>query len=170
MWTDLSSEQERLAVVGRMASGIVHDVKNAVTVIRCAAQMAQSRAPEAGRYTGAIVAQSDRLVDMLEDLLAYARGDRRPDVLTVGLAELIDDALDATALTLETAGVEVRTEVDGGSAELDPDQIRRALVNLINNAVEAMPDGGVLTLRARHAGRSLRLEVSDTGCGMDEAT
>lgn len=166
MFSDLSGEQERLAVVGRMASGIVHDVKNAMTVIRCAAELAETRAPEAGLYTGTILEESDRLVDMMEGLLAYARGNRRPEIQSVALPDLIEDALAATALPLERAGVRLSLDVDAAPVELDPGQLRRALVNLINNAVEAMPAGGTLTLRAHLARRSLRIEVADTGSGM----
>jgi signal transduction histidine kinase len=66
--------------------------------------------------------------------------------------------------------IEVRREVEGPLAPIraDPEQLGRALRNLVANAIEAMPDGGTLTLRARRRGGRVLLEVADTGEGLSE--
>ena len=182
-------QQERLRALGQMASGIAHDINNAISPAMLYAKMLlldPSLSPEARERVKAIVAACEDVVHMVARMRDFYRPRTEQEVLTpVNLNRVVEQVADLTRprwrdIPLEQ-GATITLEMD-----LDPDlpdlpavepQIREALVNLIFNAVEAMPDGGTLTLRTRYLpgteGRPegcILVEVADTGIGMDEET
>jgi two-component system NtrC family sensor kinase len=91
----------------------------------------------------------------------------QPQLQTVSLAELISGVVKVYQQQLQKSKIECRTEFAGVEAiAADPDLLHRALSNLVLNAIDAMPDGGTLTLRTSRTQDSARLEVSDTGAGL----
>ncbi|MBI2300002.1 MAG: HAMP domain-containing histidine kinase, partial [Armatimonadetes bacterium] len=164
--TPLSAD-ERLRLVAQSASGVLHDIKNAMTVIRGNAELVELTAPAARRYSDNILDQVDLLTGMLLDLLSFARGRAGSALQEVDVAELMGEVAASELPSLERAGIELFLETDdAGVARLDPVSVRRAVANLMSNARDAMPDGGTLALRAAAVDGSLMIEVSDTGCGM----
>jgi len=160
---------EKLASMGQMAAGIAHEVNNPLGVILLYARLLLDDLP-----TGAperedlrlIAAEAERCKKIVTGLLNFSRRskvNRRP----CDLRALIDRCLKASIVP-ENVTVRVEHQMRDPMADLDEDQIVQVLTNLIVNAVEAMPNGGTLSLRTAEAedGASVRFVVADTGCGI----
>jgi signal transduction histidine kinase len=115
--------------------------------------------------------QCERLQNLLNDFLKFARL-RKLDLSPGNLNEQVNRVLDLFAAQARELGVDVvrYLDVDLPSIMLDEQTIEAALVNLVKNALEAMPDGGQLTVRTRLTRSGVALDLIDTGCGMDENT
>jgi PAS domain S-box-containing protein len=178
-------EQERLRALGQMASGIAHDINNALSPVALYTDLLLEREPglsESGRGQLQVV---QRAIADVEQTLARMREFYRPRepqlVLTaVPLNELVRQVVDLTRARWsdmpQKRGIVIRPSVELASALPNimgvESEIREALTNLILNATDAMPDGGTLHLRtgvAAGAGE-VYVEVGDSGVGMDEDT
>jgi signal transduction histidine kinase len=165
-------QAERLAVVGRFASAIVHDFKNPLAVISLAAETAGDPGTPAGVRAKAqkqIERQIVRMSDMLNELIDFTRpSDRLRPLEAVNFTDYIG-AL-AEELRQEIAPRNVRLDLACPSCalpvRLHPARFGRLFYNLVNNAVDAMPDGGEISLRIVQDSGVLRIEVKDTGPGI----
>jgi len=171
-YTDEIIQAERLAVVGRFSSTIVHDFKNPLNVIGLAAEVACGEAtpPALRRKAQATIArQSERMTDLLQELIEFARptGQRRTmeaanfSSFMLGLVEELRPEFTQRHVTLELAGPPPEVRV-----HIDPKRLARVFYNLLNNAVDVMPDGGAVTFRFVAAPGELRVEVEDPGPGI----
>jgi signal transduction histidine kinase/CheY-like chemotaxis protein/HAMP domain-containing protein len=177
--------QERLRALGQMASGIAHDINNAISPIGLYAESLLETEPglsAQGRESLEVIA---RAIDDVAATVARMREfyrQREPQLAlsTVKVNQLIQHAVDLTRARWSDMPQQ-RGQVIEMRQELGRDvpailgvegEIREALTNLIFNAVDAMPEGGAITLRTRldAAGGQVLLEVQDSGTGMDEAT
>ncbi|HVY45942.1 MAG TPA: ATP-binding protein [Minicystis sp.] len=159
---------ERLAVLGQLAGGLAHQIRNPLGSITNAAYVVQrelARHPnaDAARAVAIILEEVWQANRIITDLLDYARV-RLPERRAVDLAVLADQAVAAADVP---PSVRVEREVAGvPRVSVDPDQVRDALVNLVRNAVEAMPEGGALRVSARSEGDQVAVEIADTGPGI----
>ncbi|MBW2699921.1 MAG: PAS domain S-box protein [Deltaproteobacteria bacterium] len=176
-------QQERLAAVGELAGGVAHDFNNLLTAVDGFADILKRRVGEdhPGRNNiEEIKRVCERGSALTRRLLAFSRR-REPVPEAVDLNALIRD-IEEMLRRLLGSPVQLRTEL---ATELHPilshkEQVEQVLVNLSINARDAMPDGGVLKIRTDNADRPvelesgpdkwIRLEVSDTGSGMDGVT
>ncbi|HEY2977475.1 MAG TPA: PAS domain S-box protein, partial [Burkholderiaceae bacterium] len=184
-------QQERLSALGQMASGIAHDINNAIAPVALYTESLLEREPHLSERGRGQLVTIARAIDDVAATVARMREfyrQREPQlVLTpVSLNPMVQQVLDLTSARWsdmpQQRGIVIRLET-----ELAPDlpavlgvesEVREALTNLVFNAVDAMPAGGVLTLRTRctapahgaAAPRRAQVEVSDTGVGMDEDT
>ncbi|HHX41850.1 MAG TPA: response regulator [Armatimonadetes bacterium] len=177
-------EQERLRILGQMASGIAHDINNALMPITTYAELLAMRVPDldehAQRYLRSILMAADdikKTVGRMREL--YRKRDGRDQVRSIHIARLMRDVVDLTRPRWhdlpqqQGITIAIKIETDGAPTYLVAveSELREALTNLIANAVDAMPIGGYITLRARPWSRSLlAIEVCDTGRGMDAET
>lgn len=177
-------EQERLRILGQMASGIAHDINNALMPITTYAELLAMRVPDldehAQRYLKSILMAADdikKTVGRMREL--YRKRDGRDQVRSIHIARLMRDVVDLTRPRWhdlpqqQGVTIAVKIETDGAPTYVTAveSELREALANLIGNAVDAMPIGGSITLRARPWSRSLlAIEVCDTGYGMDAET
>ncbi len=180
-------QQERLRALGQMASGIAHDINNAISPVALYTQALlerESNLSERGRGQLEII---QRAVDDIAQTVArmgefYRAREAQYLLVPADINKLVRQAVDLTRARwsdiAQRRGAAVDVQFAFG-ADLPPiaaveSQIRDALVNLIFNAVDAMPDGGTLTFRTSlhsgDAGPQVVLEVIDTGVGMDEET
>jgi len=171
--TKLASTQEqlmhseRLASMGQLAAGVAHELNNPLGVILMYAHlMLEDLAAEAeGREDlQTIVQQADRCKRIVAGLLNFAR-ENKALLQAVNVGELVEQSLASVPVPKY---VRVRSELGHSTRlwELDPDQMVQVLTNLISNAYQAMPEGGVLEVRTSEARSRLILEVEDTGCGI----
>ena len=184
-------EQERLRVLGQMASGIAHDINNALSPVALYTESLLERETNLSPRTRAYLETTQRAVEDVSHTVGrmrefYRRREPQLILMPVDLNGLVQQVLDLTRarwsdMPLQRGIViEVRTELEPclpAVAGIES-EIREALTNLIFNAVDAMKDGGTLTLRTKSTRdvapasipRRVRVQVQDTGVGMDEDT
>jgi len=177
-------ERDRLAVLGEMAAGLAHEIRNPLGAIKGAAQYLEPGTAEPeedeAEFLGIIVEEVDRLDKVVNQFLDYARpfkADHEPTDLT----RVAEQTVRLTAPGLAGKDIELRLELESELAPVQGNepQLRQVALNLINNAVEAMPRGGQLTIRTRMRGSvappraperprgaRVQLEISDTGAGI----
>jgi signal transduction histidine kinase len=165
-----ASAAERLAAVGRLAAGLAHEIRNPIAAMRLKAENAIASADEGRRASAlqSILEQVGRLDGLLRDLLAMTQR-REPKPVEADLGTFLKKAADAHRELAAAKGVTVQASATPGTAtapEFDIDQVRRALDNLLLNAVQNTPRGGTVTVAAAEASGSLHLRVSDTGPGV----
>jgi signal transduction histidine kinase len=161
--------QGRLASIGQVVSGVLHDLKTPMTIVSGYAQlMAQmDDAQQRGQYVEQILKQFDQMSAMTREVLAFARGESNVLIRKVFVHRFVDEI--GRQLKLEFAGKNIELVVDDqyrGAAWFDEQKMLRVVHNLARNAAQAMPDGGRFTLRVRTEGLRLVLEFSDTGSGI----
>ena len=179
-------ERDRLVAVGEMAAGMAHEIRNPLGAIKGAAQCLdpQTLPADAREFIDVIIEEVDRLGGVVHQFLEYARPLRGSP-----MAIDINDVVLATLRLMGHEGiptqVQLRQDLAHGlpCAHVDPEQLKQVLINLILNAIQAMPTGGqlniitrldhqpALTVAAPHLGRStlpqhLLLEVMDDGSGI----
>jgi signal transduction histidine kinase len=175
---DQLRQAHKMQALGQLTGGIAHDFNNLLTVIQGSADMLRRGALDDDkrvRFAEAIVQASSRAAALTGQLLAFARRQPlRPEIIEIN--ELIRDMTDLLDRTLGER-IEVKTILspDACSVEADRAQLESALLNIAVNARDAMPDGGLLTIRSaifedEPAGRMIAVSVSDSGIGMDADT
>lgn len=181
---DTILQQERLRALGQMASGIAHDINNAISPVTLYIDALLEREPDLSERAKEYLRIIRRSIDDVGQTVArmrefYRQRERQSDLAPLELNPLVSQVLALTSARWSDVPQErgmvihVQTELASNLPRVlgTESDIRDALTNLIFNAVDAMPEGGTLTLRTRAAaGQAVELEVSDTGAGMDEDT
>lgn len=172
------SRADKLAAVGRLAAGVVHEINNPLATISACAESLEHRATEGAfdgcegkedldEYLGLIKSEAFRCKSITMGLLDFSRsrtGDRHPvDVNEIlrSSANLISHQKrgDQVSIELELADELPNVHGDGG-------QIQQAVIALATNAIDAMPEGGSLTFRSAAQHKSVAIEIEDTGVGI----
>ncbi|MBI5420660.1 MAG: hypothetical protein HZA60_11275 [Deltaproteobacteria bacterium] len=162
--------REHFATVGELAAGLAHEVRTPAGVIKGAAQFLSREAhPRDREFLDIIVEEADRLNSVVTEFLAYARpADRTP--FNISLREPVERALTRLrrerARQMERIRIHLHCTEPSPKVNADPSEIERVVFNLLTNAVEAMPEGGDLTVRLQGAGGEARVGVEDTGPGI----
>ncbi len=161
---------ERLASIGGVVSGIIHDLRTPLAVISGNAQLMATATDPAARaeHLKAALKQFDVIDGMQREVLAFARGESGILPRRVHLARYFDDLAKQIQHELEGTDVVLAMQVeDRGVARFDEAKITRALHNLVRNAIEAMePEGGTIGIRVVREGGDVVVTVSDTGRGI----
>ena len=175
-------ETGRLASIGELAAGIAHEINNPVAIMVQEAgwidDLLQDDNPtstdnlaEIERAVGQIRTQGDRCKEITYKLLSFARK-TDPTVRAVVLNDMVDEVIGLTSQKTRYANVHIATELspDLPAIQASPTEIQQVLLNLVNNAVDAIgKPGGTVTVVTRTEGDAVVLEVSDTGKGIPEA-
>jgi signal transduction histidine kinase len=163
---------ERTLALGRTARALVHDLRSPLAAIRALAELLHGRATgdeAARRHLASIMDESDRLADLASDLLRFAGGAPALRRAPQALAPFLSRIVEPMRARLESSGVGIVVELDpAAAAALDAPRLARVMHNLVANALEAMPDGGTLTVACGRSGARAWLRIGDTGCGMDD--
>jgi len=159
----------RLAAIGQLAAGIIHDFKNPVAIIRGTAELLStaSTEPRSIKWCHKITDQVDRITELTRDILEYSRGRAVLNLETVGLEEYLGEILKGHEETLRTHSLSASL-VSGPSLTLRLDRVRfrRVLDNLIGNAAEALSAGGSIRVGWALANGTATLSVADNGPGV----
>jgi len=171
-YVDTVLQAERMSVVGRFASSIIHDLKTPLTIIGMAAQSAcREGATQDARVTAEerINKQIERITHLVNDILEFTKGSESvPALCAVPWDEYVESLVaefrpevERKRVTLEVAG-----SIPEVKPEINPRRLSRVFYNLIHNAVDAMQDGGKVTLRFDVTDRELITQVEDSGTGI----
>jgi signal transduction histidine kinase len=163
----------------RLAGGLAHEIKNPLSTIRMnmellAEDFRESDAPRDRRAMKKIdlmQRECQRLQDLLDNFLQFAKA-HRLNLQPSDLNSLVRQVLDFYRPKARQADVEIVDYLTGNlpTVLLDREAFHGALLNLLLNAEQAMPDGGQLVVRTYGTANGVALDLIDTGCGMDEAT
>jgi signal transduction histidine kinase len=167
-------ESEKLAAMGRVAGIIAHEINNplaAITNLFYLLRNHPSLSDDARTYADMAEQELKRVSHITRQTLSFYRESKQP--IQVVLPELLDDVLELQLRVLNTNRISVRREYVSPAAVTGfPVELRQVFLNLINNAIQAMPEGGVLGIRVREAtdwSRNLRgalISVIDSGQGI----
>jgi signal transduction histidine kinase len=165
-------QAERLAIVGRFAGTIVHDFKNPLQVIGLAAELAcgdHTPPPLRLKAQSRIILQIERMTNMLHELIEFTKPTgQRPRLTAVGFPRYMNPL--AEEIRTEIAERGVKLELGNPPPEVEvliqPQRLSRLFYNLLNNAVDEMPDGGKIFLRFAVESGAVRVEIEDTGRGI----
>lgn len=160
---------ERLALLGRMATSLAHEVRNPVSAIRLHAQLLERVcAPDEKASAGLIIGEAGRIESLVNQWLRYAKPEPVVKV-PVDLATLVREAHETLRPQADHAGVTIREVIDPAwekhPVSGDRERLRQVLCNLLLNAIQSMPHGGTAILRLRPG----RLEIDDEGGGFSDA-
>jgi PAS domain S-box-containing protein len=184
------AQQERLKALGQMASGIAHDINNAITPLALCTEVLLDTEPHLSTDARATLGMMQHAIDDVAHTVAGLRGfyrqrDAHPTLTDVDLNALVKEVVQLTRARWSdmpqqrgvAIGVVTELAHDAPAIHGVESELRQALINLVFNAVDAMPEGGAITLRTRRiagGGGStadrLVLDVSDTGVGMSAET
>jgi signal transduction histidine kinase/putative methionine-R-sulfoxide reductase with GAF domain len=168
---DAREREERLTTIGRLLSGVVHDLKTPLSVISGYVQLMAQTQEQAKRseYADLALRQFDHIVAMQRDVLEFARGEKSVFLRKVYLAPFFEDIRKQLETDLGKKRVELVIELaDKGTARFDEGKVTRVIHNLARNAAEAMGDkGGRFTIRvSRDQHDALIMTFADTGPGI----
>ncbi|MFO0675123.1 MAG: GAF domain-containing protein [Polyangiaceae bacterium] len=177
--------EERLTTIGRLLSGVIHDMKTPLTVISGYVQRmkAENERPKRDEFAGHVFKQFEHIAAMQREVLEFARGDKNLLVRKVYVTKFFDEVVATLAPELEKRNVELVTDLTfKGTARFDEAKILRVVHNLARNAAEAMaPKGGRFTIKVSRSTKdsartskepkddALVMTFSDTGPGIPKA-
>ncbi len=178
-------QQERLRALGQMASGVAHDINNAISPVALYTEMLLEQETNLSKRTREYLETTQRAIGDVAHTVArmrefYRQQESQLVLSPVDLSILVQQVIDLSRARWfdmpQQRGIVVNLQLELGPtlpqiAGIES-EIREALINLVFNAVDAMPEGGTLTIRTKKAANSssVDVEVADTGIGMDEAT
>ncbi|MFQ5649314.1 MAG: PAS domain S-box protein [bacterium] len=170
-------QSERLAVIGRMAAKIAHEVRNPLSSISLNAELLEEElqglavcdTEEARSLLQSMINEIDRVTSLTDEYLQFSRlpesnlveGDLNE--LLREMLELLTPELKQKRIELESRGLKQKLELP-----FDRAQVRRVLLNLIRNAIEAMPKGGLLKVWSMRNAHTAVISIRDTGCGIPQ--
>lgn len=161
---------DRLATIGQLAAGVAHELNEPLGAILGFAQLA-AKTPRLPRQTRSDMARIQAAAlharEVIRQLMTFARR-APPHDACVSIAQLIRESAGIWLPRCEAGGVRLEYALDEGLPEIvaDDGQLRQVITNLVVNAVQAMPAGGVLRIETGREGPWLRLAVCDTGAGI----
>jgi two-component system NtrC family sensor kinase len=165
-------QAERLAAVGSLAANVAHELRNPLMVMRNATYFidrlvsdGKIESPEIiKRYAAKIDSEIDRQTKIINDLLFFSRN-RPRKLVAVDLNAILEETLMRVQMP-ESITIVKQLDASLETVQGDADQLQQVFVNLVTNAVQAMPDGGTLTVRTSSEQGVAQAVVQDTGVGM----
>ena len=169
----LLARKDRLADLGRMAAHVAHEVRNSLVPVTLYLSLLRRRLSDDSGSLDVlekVEAGFHTLDNTVNDLLNFT-SHREPQWHTFLVCDLVDDVCEALGPQMEAQGIDVSIDVPPNTlVSADREMFRRALVNLVLNAIDAMPHGGEVVMTSFESDAGFELEVADSGPGLSEDT
>lgn len=166
-------QSEKLAAMGRLAASLAHEINNPLQAIQGSLDLARSNAgnpDKQQRFLRMAQEEFNRLTNIVQHMLDFFRPSKGTQSL-LDIRVVVDNALSLSTKRLQHAKVAIRVEWETEIPQINgvSNQLQQVFLNLILNAVEAMPEGGEIVIRGRaesEPASGIRISISDTGCGI----
>ncbi|MFC0295991.1 ATP-binding protein [Geobacillus jurassicus] len=166
---ELLLKKEKLSVLGELAAGIAHEIRNPLTSMKGFIQMMQETREVNDHYMRIMLSELGRINQIVSELLVLAKPqshDYRPFLLSEAVSYVI--SLIGHEATLNNVSISVHNNAPKACVYGDQNQIVQVLLNIMKNAIEAMPEGGNLYVRVAEADGKIYVDVADTGVGISK--
>jgi len=171
---EMADQNEKLKAVAILASGLAHEIKNPLTTLKTFAEYVPQKKDDPEfmeQYKKIMPQEISRIDNLVHELLLFAKPSP-PKIQTVDPNEIISNIVLMLEQKFKSSNIQTVIQLNASiSFQADPNQLKQALLNLILNAIDAMPNGGTLTIEtsviASEAKQSLIIKISDTGCGIN---
>lgn len=164
---------QRLSTVGQMMSGVVHEVRTPLNTVILTVEHVQrvlDRGGDPREHLKTVAREADRAVEILSDILDFAKPSPL-DLQPMDLAPALSAALDPLKIRFDERGVETSLDAPEGLRVMASERhFHQVLTILLINALDAMPFGGRLSIRAERAGDAVKVTLTDTGVGIEPAS
>ncbi len=162
-----NKRKERLSAMGKMAVTIAHEIRNPLGSIELFAGLLRrgGTPEEQKRWAEGIIRVVKSINTLITNMLTFTRP-LHPEPKPCDLREIAEECLHMASAAIREKEVEAKIEGEECTAWVDPELIKQALLNLIINALQAMEEGGKLTIRIEKGNGECSISVSDTGCGI----
>lgn len=163
---------DRLSALGELSAGMAHEIRNPLSAIKGAAEILKDDySPDEGKYefVQILLKETDRLNHIVQEFLGFARP-KQPEFRQVDVNKGIESVLTLISQEARKAGVRIEKKLDPaiGRRSLDAGLLEQAFLNLVLNAVQAMPQGGTLTIESGLRDNAIEVKIIDTGTGITE--
>jgi two-component system sensor histidine kinase HydH len=163
---------DRLSALGELSAGMAHEIRNPLGSIKGAVEILKDDyTPDEAKYEfiQILLKETDRLNRIVQEFLGFARP-KQPEFRQADLNAAIESVLALTAQEARKAGVSIDKKLDPaiGKRSLDEGMLKQAFLNMVLNAIQAMPGGGVLTVESRLRSDTVEVRIADTGVGISE--
>ncbi|MEW5874961.1 MAG: ATP-binding protein [Candidatus Zixiibacteriota bacterium] len=168
---DQVERSRRLSELGNLAAGVAHEIRNPLNAIALAAQRLRMELTdsEARDLAGTVVDEARRLNGIVEDFLSLARSSTQPRT-TVDCAQLVEAIAGMASLEAAQRGINWELTPKSGDCRVSgiPDELRKAIWNVMSNAISATPEGGRVAAAVARMGERVRITVQDSGRGINK--
>ncbi len=184
---EMSQQNEKLKAIATLASGLAHEIKNPLTTLKTFSEYVPQKKDDAEfmkQFQRIIPQEIDRIDNLIHELLLFAKPSP-PQIQTINPNDIINNIILMLKQKYESFNIQIALQLKANtSVQADPNQIKQALLNLILNAIDAMPNGGTLTIETSLHGTAIAstaptviasaakqsqyiITISDTGCGIN---
>lgn len=163
-------QKEKLAVIGQMAAGIGHEIRNPLSSLKGFTQLQQERYPNTNDFYPIMIQEIDRINSIVNDLM-YLGKPKEIKYEKANIEEIIAYTLSITQQQAERQGVNIETIMKGPLPPIDCDgkQLKQVFINLIKNAIESMTDGGEIKIHVKVLEENkMFISIRDEGCGITD--
>ncbi|MEH7097285.1 ATP-binding protein [Neobacillus vireti] len=162
--------KEKLAVIGQMAAGIGHEIRNPLSSLKGFAQLQNERNPDSNEFYPIMIQEIDRINSIVNDLM-YLGKPKEINFEKARIEEIIAYTLSITQQQAEMQGVKIETFMEGPlpPIECDGKQLKQVFLNLIKNAIESMVEGGKIKINVTAASKKMYISIQDEGCGIEDS-
>jgi PAS domain S-box-containing protein len=167
------SYSQKLAALGKLTSGVAHEIKNPLNAMVIHVALLREKLARGGREDAkasldTLEQEIRRLDSVIQGFLKFTRPEDL-QLTSAAISELLEEVVRLVSAEAEASGIAISTDVSNALPPVygDRELLQQAFVNLVNNAIEAMPGGGRLELSAKPADDTIEIAVVDTGVGID---
>jgi two-component system, sporulation sensor kinase E len=162
---------ETLNVVGELAAGVAHEIRNPLTSLKGFVQLIQNQTDDFNQYLSIILSEVDRIEHIIKEFLVLSKSNSQ-NFEKASITGIIRDTVDLLNTQAIIKNIEILTDVDEDIPHLfcDPMQLKQVFINFIKNAIEASSIGDAVEVNIKTCRESgyVQIQIRDYGCGMDE--